>query len=285
MTTAQYQAMYDVLAGHDLVAENLILLGYWGSHLRGTQTEESDLDLVGVMIEPPEIALGVGPKFEQYVFRGNETRKDGQSSPSDVEGTIYALRKYVNMAARSNPSILVSIFMPEDKLFVQNEIGKSLQDNRDMFVTRDMAGRFIGYMTSNTMRLSKESPGRMTRPELVDKYGFDTKRAMKTIELGLQGVELLETGKLVFPFEQDRIDLLHDIRFGRWTHIDCIDYAKQLVDDLETLRIKADLPETPDLEKISKWQVKAHLDHWKISNGRDEDLQTRMQALLSAGSE
>jgi hypothetical protein len=43
------------------------------------------------------------------------------------------------------------------------------------------------------------------RPELVAVHGYDTKYAMHALRLGLQGVELLSSGKITFPVpEPDR---------------------------------------------------------------------------------
>ena len=43
-------------------------------------------------------------------------------------------------------------------------------------------------------------PGAHTnRPELVAVHGYDTKYAMHALRLGLQGVELLTTGRITLP--------------------------------------------------------------------------------------
>jgi hypothetical protein len=48
--------------------------------------------------------------------------------------------------------------------------------------------------------LSHEGKGRdVTRPELVEKHGYDTKFAAHMVRLGYQGVELLETGRFTLP--------------------------------------------------------------------------------------
>jgi hypothetical protein len=43
-------------------------------------------------------------------------------------------------------------------------------------------------------------PGAHTnRPELVAVHGYDTKYAMHALRLGLQGIELLSTGRITLP--------------------------------------------------------------------------------------
>lgn len=50
------------------------------------------------------------------------------------------------------------------------------------------------------------------RPELVERFGYDTKFAMHAVRLGLQGVEYVETGKITLPSPDAQ--LLQAIRSG-----------------------------------------------------------------------
>ena len=43
----------------------------------------------------------------------------------------------------------------------------------------------------------------VNRPELVEKYGFDTKHAGHMVGLGFQGIEHLETGYITLPMPED----------------------------------------------------------------------------------
>jgi hypothetical protein len=55
---------------------------------------------------------------------------------------------------------------------------------------------------------------RVTRTELIDAHGYDTKFAMHALRLGYQGVEYLRTGRLTLPMTTDREHCM-DVRLGR----------------------------------------------------------------------
>ena len=74
----------------------------------------------------------------------------------------------------------------------RNEAGAELVANAHRFVSARAAARFLGYLRGQEARIS----GHSSRPELVAAHGFDTKHAMRAMRLGLQGVELLATGRI-----------------------------------------------------------------------------------------
>lgn len=52
------------------------------------------------------------------------------------------------------------------------------------------------------------------RPELVAVHGYDTKFAMHALRLGVQGVELLTSGRITLPVPDPDGSYLHQIRRG-----------------------------------------------------------------------
>jgi hypothetical protein len=52
------------------------------------------------------------------------------------------------------------------------------------------------------------------RPELVAVHGYDTKYAMHALRLGLQGVELLTTGRITLPVPEPHRAYLRSVRRG-----------------------------------------------------------------------
>jgi hypothetical protein len=93
-------------------------------------------------------------------------------------------------------------------------------------------------------RLSKVT----NREELFTKYGFDVKFGMHCIRLVLEGKELMETGKLVFPLKDAA--LLLDIRNGKYTAEEIKEMANDLTSELDAMI--SPLPEKPDRYAIEQ---------------------------------
>src|SRR3954469_9514081 len=81
-----------------------------GSTAHGTSVEaQDDLDLMGIVIPSKEKVLGLTP-FDFHIYRTaaiREGRNDAKSQPGDVDLTLYSLRKFVALARKGNPSILM----------------------------------------------------------------------------------------------------------------------------------------------------------------------------------
>jgi hypothetical protein len=234
------------------IAEHgLILRGQVGSGLHGVATGADDRDDMGVCIEGPEWVLGLQKMpFEQYEYR---TQPDGnRSGAGDLDLVVYSLRKWARLAADGNPTILLLLFIPEQELVYRNDIGRELQDSASMFLSRQVAARFAGYLTSQKEKMLGIRAQRTNRPELIEAYGFDSKFAYHMVRLGIQGVELLTTGRITLPIVEPDRTWLTDLRHGRHTKEEALDRADAAVAELARLAARADLPEYPDRRLINR---------------------------------
>ena len=111
----------------------------------------------------------------------------------------------------------------------------------------------------NKVRLRLSKVG--NREELYTKYGYDVKFGMHLVRLMLEGKELLETGKLVYPLKER--DMLLDIRQGKWRREDIITYSEQLEAEIETLSTTCDLPSSPQYDKIEKLLIDMVEEYWE----------------------
>ncbi len=105
-------------------------------------------------------------------------------------------------------------------------------------------------------RLSKVG----NREELYTKYGYDTKFGMHLVRLMLEGKELLQTGKLVYPLKER--DLLLAMRNGEWAREDIISYSEQLESEIESIVEKSDLPSKPRYQEIETLLIDMVQNHW-----------------------
>ena len=110
-----------------------------GSQLYGLARPESDEDHGGVYIEPLESLLGVS-RFPEDVH--NETNDD----------SWFSLGKYMQLLLNSNPNILESLYVPEDKIIYKHPIMDYILENRDKFITKKCFGSFMGYAKTQMER-------------------------------------------------------------------------------------------------------------------------------------
>lgn len=87
------------------------------------------------------------------------------------------------------------------------------------------------------------------RAELEAKWGMDTKHAMHLVRLMRMCREILETGKVIVK-RPDREELL-EIRDGKWTYEELVDWAKKEDKAMEAVEAASPLPRVPDHKKLS----------------------------------
>lgn len=259
---------------------NTILRGLVGSTIHGLGVDDGvdDRDEMGVCLEDVEYVIGLGA-FEQWTFRTAEQRLveqtgrptvDGRlpkSGTGDLDLTVYSLRKFARLALQGNPTILNLLFVPPHECVVRDANGTRLQELAPAFASRQAGARYLGYLEAQRRRLTGER-GQMnvSRPELVERYGFDTKYAMHMLRLGFQGVEYLRTGRLTLPMAEPARSYLRGVRLGRESFQAVLTRAGELERELKDLLETSPLPETPDTNTVETWMIRTYWDHWKAGS-------------------
>jgi len=238
---------------------NEILRGVVGSTCHGTAIEGSDdLDMLGIFIEPPEKVCGL-ETCDHYIFR---TQPDGvRSGPGDIDLAMYSLRKFCRLAEHGNPSVLLLLFLPQH--IIKTWIGEELISIRKSFISKNAGKRYLGYLRAQKEKMLGIRCHTVNRPELVEKYGYDTKFAHHALRLGYQGLELLREGDLILPIQEPELSVLRDIRLGEINFKDCI----ALIEATEAELSRAvDLCKwDSDRKAIDDFMVGAHLNHWELA--------------------
>jgi hypothetical protein len=236
-----------------------------GSTLHGTGVEgQDDRDEMAVVVENPEFVTGLA-HWDSQVWR---TQPEGaRSGPGDIDLVYYGARKFLGLAIRGNPSILVAVFAPASKVVIDTQLGRSMQALAPAIVSREAIPPFRGYMRSQARRLTGETGlgrGARTgaRPELVEQYGWDTKFGMHMVRLGLQGRELATTGRITLPMPPDDLALCRAIRTGEYSAEAALELAFGLDAELEQLEQDSSLPLTSDTRTIEAWLHRAYLETW-----------------------
>ena len=244
------------MESREIALGNEILRGLVGSTAHGINIiGQDDRDEMGVFIEPPERVCGLNP-CDHYIYR---TQPEGvRSGPGDLDLTLYSLRKFARLAAQGNPSVLILLWLPE--YVTSTHLGERLVAMRDAFVSREAGERFLGYLISQRMRMTGERTKKVSRPELVEKYGYDTKFAMHALRLGFEGIEYMRKGTLTLPVAEPNLTTLRKLRGGEYGFDDALALIRQaeanLRDAIDGCHREA------DRGAIDRFLVAAHVTRW-----------------------
>lgn len=189
--------------------------------MHGTSIDgQDDRDEMGVCLEPAEFVTGlarvpngVGGNGPTVVFEQYE-RRTAWDRPGGV----------ANRSGAGNPTVLLLLFVPDVEVVYRNEVGVELVDNSHRFVSRQAGDKFLGYLRGQKDAMLGRASAHTNRPELVALHGYDTKFAMHSLRLGLQGIELLTTGRITLPVpDPDRrwVDAwLHRSHLAYWSSLE-----------------------------------------------------------------
>lgn len=241
----------------DIAIRNEILRGVVGSTSHGTAIEgQDDRDEMGVFIEPPANVCGL-TSCDHYIYRDQPEGK--RSQPGDLDLTMYSLRKFCYLATKGNPSVVILLWLPSH--IIKTPLGEALIGMREAFISKESGKRFLGYLVAQKMKLKGERAHTVNRPELVAKYGYDTKFAMHALRLGFEGIEMLSTRRLTLPVAEPNLTTLRAVRKGE------IDFAGALalIEEAE-LRLRSLLDVCTwkaERDAIDAFMVCAHNEHWR----------------------
>jgi uncharacterized protein len=261
-----------------IAEDGMILRVQVGSGVHGTSvTGQDDRDEMGLCLEPPQFVTGLarvpnGTRgqaplvlFEQYERHTAWDRPGGlanRSGAGDLDVIIYSARKWARLALAGNPTVLLVLFVPDEEVVFRNEAGAELVRNAHRFVSRLAAGRFLGYLKAQKAAMTGQAGAHTNRPELVAVHGYDTKYAMHALRLGLQGIELLTTGRITLPVPAPHRDTLRAVRRGELGLADVLGLVTGAEARLTGLRDSSALPEQPDRPWVDGWLHRSYLSFW-----------------------
>lgn len=134
-----------------------------------------------------------------------------------------------------------------------------------MFLTRQAGHRFLGYLDGQLQRYLNPDvtdSKHATRPELVEKYGWDTKTGYHALRLAIQGTQLMTTGRIDLPMRDDDREFLLDVRHGKYTREWVIEDTYKRIAVLKDAIASSLLPEKADIDQISSWMTNFQRAWW-----------------------
>jgi hypothetical protein len=132
----------------ELLPDNLIFLGYRGSIAHNMYVPQSnkdsidDKDLMGVFIAPLEHYLGFGRDDVQERFI------------KEWDTVSYEIRKFIHLLLKCNPNVLSLLWLDDQHIIYQHELGGLLRSHRKIFVSKQAYHSFTGYAYAQFKRMT-----------------------------------------------------------------------------------------------------------------------------------
>jgi hypothetical protein len=255
-----------------IVEQGTILRATVGSTVHGLHHGgQDDRDEMAVFIKPPEYLIGLRLARKQGVrnpyrfeHRVERTQPEGaRSGPGDLDLVAYSLRKYVRLAPKGHPTVLLLLFVPDELTLVETPLGQRLRQLRPAIVSKRAGRGYLGYLRGQKERLlGTRGQKRVNRPDLLEAYGFDTKYAMHALRLGYQGLELQETGWVTLPMPEPERSRVIAVRRGERSFDDALAEITDVEHRLDIALERTELPESPDDEAGNAFLVDAYRRAW-----------------------
>lgn len=255
----------------ELVERGTILRATVGSTVHGLHHgDQDDRDEMAIFVEPPEYRLGLklaraqGRKLHPLEHWVERTQPEGvRSGPGDLDLVAYNLRKYMRLALKGHPTVLLMLFVPPALTLVETELGRELRQLSGAIVSKRAGRGCLGYLEGQKQRLvGTRGQRNVNRPELVEAHGFDTKYAMHAVRLGYQGIDLLATGRVTLPMPEPTRSRVMSIRLGEHSFEEVLGEIDDVQSKLAAALERSSLPEQPDREVVDRFLVRAYRRAW-----------------------
>lgn len=233
--------------------ENAILISYAGSKAHGTSTEESDIDVVGIVI----------PGIDCYFGTKTFTTQSGKEG--NIDYVIHEFRKFLGLLKKGNPSSFEILWMPDRNLLHSTSQGDLLRKKRDLFLSKNVYQQFVGYARSQFHKMNIGDLGSCgeKRKKIRQEFGIDVKNASHLIRILAVGTVFLKTQE--FVVDQDA-SLILEIKQGKWNVEKINKKAEELFQEMEAALKISKLPDEPNHEEINKLSVEI-LESWFADGG------------------
>lgn len=246
-----------------------------------TAAQQSARDEMWICLEPSEYVTGLAceshdrNREREPIVLGQHrrhtawVRSEGlakQQGACDLNVVVYGARKWCRLALEGRPAALLALFAAEGDVVYQNCAGAELVANAHRFVSGLAAESFLGHLRSQKLAMAGEPGAHTGRSELVARHGYDTWFAMHALRLGLQGVELLTTGRITLPVPEPGLSRLKAIRQGELSLKEVVEDVAAVEEELVALRRNSDVPQQPDRQWVDDWLHRSHVDYWAASS-------------------
>jgi hypothetical protein len=239
---------------------DLIVEMRFGSHLYGTDTPQSDLDVKGVYLpDAHDILL---QRVKETIETGTSKARGDKTAPGDVEREVYSLQRYLELLAEGQTIALDMLFAPDRVMtIVPTPLWREIQANAHRFISR-RATSFVRYCRQQANKYgikgSRVAAARKTFKLLVaaeERHGSAAKLAQVAAELADLASSTEHVALLDLPAAGDpalrflevcnrKVSFAASIKTAR-------EMARRLVDEYGQRALQAELNEGVDWKSLS----------------------------------
>jgi predicted nucleotidyltransferase len=249
--------------------KSVLLEGIVGSTAYGLANEDSDVDRLGIFLEPTENFLGLD---------GVPARRQSWKQPGEEDRTLHEVGKFCAKVLGGNPTFTELLWLPERFYVTTSGFGEQLIGLRHHFLAaRPVRDSYLGYATQQFRKLEARGDGSFSS----DTRKRTEKHARHMARLLVQGLHAWLTGHvavnlgdpvldqgLALSVMTDALDVDPDAfvglpeairEFGRQVAAGDVGAAHVLMRAVEREmdRSRTALPEEPNREVIDKWLRRA----------------------------
>jgi len=234
-----------------------------GSHAYGTNVPTSDIDYSGVFVQDLDSILGMS-----YIEQINDDKNDI---------VIYELRRFLELLAKNNPTILELLNTPQDCIIYKHPAFDQILEHRDKFLTKICANSFGGYAKEQISKAKGQNKkqnwekDKVTRKIPLDfcfihdgEYSIPLTDYLKKFDLKQ---EFCGLSKL--PHSKDSYALFHTEEFAKFKGL-----AFEDSNDLRLSSIPKDLPKSCFVGHIT-YNKDAYSQHCKDYKSYETWIQQR----------
>lgn len=223
-----------VLSDYDL-SSYVVYKCVVGSRAFGLSTDDSDTDLRGIYLPPPELEWSLYGVPEQLEDRGNEE-------------CYWELKKFLLLALKANPNVLECLYTP--LVVLRSDLSDELLSMREAFLSRLVYQTYNGYVLSQFRKIEQD---------LRNQGKIRWKHCCHLIRLLISGIVVLREGFVRVDVGEHREQLLA-IKRGEvnWKEINA--WRLELHREFNKAYTETHLPERPDYERVNDFLVRARLE-------------------------
>ena len=215
-----------------------LLVGFGGSIAYGLDGPDSDIDIRGIFLNPPEEWIGLRAETERVELKDGDT-------------VLYGLRKAMKLMLNGNPNVIELLGLRREHILICTDEGRLILDKAPLFLSQQAAYTFGAFALNLRRRLQKEVYEGKTPAKTLNK------EMAQLIRIYAMGIDLLEYGEVVTYREQDHA-LLMDIRTGKYLdkhRVPTAEYERLLETCMGGFRMasgRTHLPMEPDWAKANE---------------------------------
>lgn len=198
---------------------NLLYEVVHGSHLYGTNTPESDLDIKGIYVPySGHVLCGKEPALNVISFANKGVNE--KSDKNTIERKYYSLAKFYWLLSKGDIGCTEMLFAQHKATQKFDNFIKEILDNAPNYMISKKIVSFVNCANNNIKNAEKSAN--------VNDINIRNKSLYNAVRLNMEVQELINTGKIKFPLT-DREYLLN-IRNGNVDYQETINQAKLLLE-------------------------------------------------------